>query len=362
MEINIDVSKIVAETLKNYPSCAHLQQKVEAIYKEHYEELKISVTESNRLGGLDEMIISYETPFLKDRDNFLKKDWKRLNLTQYQTLDEEKFEREVRIQYFQQVVNELKALQEFQRRSAKPIIKDNYCCRYTRQIMQDLVSRYNVSQSDVRFFENFFVQHLYTNLDLGNVYRDKTTEDLDFEKLISRIFEVASLFEKDVQEYFFTCIEEDAERENKLRFGETDWHILKKKILERRKLERNVSPAMPEAKKGQQDALPLFDDAIKDPDKLPELFKRLAEMDNAFINEHGKIIGGRRARKHREVMALAQLISRWVKDGHGQFEVYSMLCKKVGLDESGRSDKITNRSGYDDIRLILLAELKDLLK
>jgi len=269
MEINIDVSKIVAETLKNYPSCAHLQRKVEAIYKEHYEELKISVTESNRLGGLDEMIISYETPFLKDRDNFLKKDWKRLNLTQYQTLDEEKFEREVRIQYFQQVVIELKALQEFQRRSAKPIIKDNYCCRYTRQIMQDLVSRYNVSQSDVRFFENFFVQHLYTNLDLGNVYRDKTTEDLDFEKLISQIFEVASLFEKDVQEYFFTCIEEDAERENKLRFGETDWHILRRKIEERRKVTASTVP-----KAGRQPApVRTFQSLFKD---LPTMERLLA--------------------------------------------------------------------------------------
>lgn len=108
--------------------------------------------------------------------------------------------------------------------------------------------------------------------------------------------------------------------------------------------------------------LPEFEEAIKYPDKLPELFKRLAEMDNAFINEHGKIIGGRKARKHREVMALAQLISRWIRDGYGQFEAYSMLCKKVGLNESGRSDKITNRPGYDDIRLMLLAELKDLLK
>lgn len=236
MEINIDVSKIVAETLKNYPSCAHLRQKVEAIYQEHYEELKISVAESNRLGGLDKMIVSYETPFLQDRDAFLTMDWKRLNLTQNQTLDGEKFEREVRIKYFQQVVNELKALQEFQQRNVKPKLYFNYCCPDTLEIMQTLVDGYNVTQIEVKHFENFFFEHPYTNLNWDNAYRDNTTKVLDFEKLISRIFEVANLFKGDVQDYFFSCVDKDAERKNKHMIGETDYHILKKKIEERRKV------------------------------------------------------------------------------------------------------------------------------
>lgn len=244
----------------------------------------------------------------------------------------------------------------------KPIIKDGYCCPYTLEIMQNLVERYNVTQIEVRHFENFFVQHPYTNLDLGNVYRDKTTEDLDFEKLLSKIFEVANLFEGDIRDYFFACVDEDGERKNKHRIGETDWYILKKKIAERRNSTASAVPTVQKGKVVPKRDLPTFEEAVKEPEKLPGLWKKLSETDNAFVNENGKIKGGRKARKHREVMALAQLISKLVKDGYGQFEVYSMLCKKLGLDESERSDKIPNRPGYDDIRLMLLTELKDLLK
>ncbi|MFN8302598.1 MAG: hypothetical protein U0U46_08905 [Saprospiraceae bacterium] len=119
----------------------------------------------------------------------------------------------------------------------KPKIKSSYCCPHTLQIMQGLVEKFDVSQDEVRIFEEFFSMHPYTNLDMGNAYRDSNTRILDFDKLLDKIFEIASLFEGEIQEYFFACVIEDAEEKSRHRW-DTDLHILKKKIGERREREK----------------------------------------------------------------------------------------------------------------------------
>lgn len=126
----------------------------------------------------------------------------------------------------------------------KPKIKSSYCCPNTEKIMQDLIEKFDVTQDDVRIFEEFFPMHPYTNLDMGNPYRDNDTRILDFDKLLDKIFQVASLFEGEIQEYFFACVVEDAEEKSRHRW-DTDLHILKKKIGERRKMEKAAAQTPP---------------------------------------------------------------------------------------------------------------------
>jgi hypothetical protein len=128
---------------------------------------------------------------------------------------------------------------------------------------------------------------------------------------------------------------------------------------------QNVNEALPDfikAKDSAKKGLPALEDILKEPGKLPILWKRLSEMDKPFVNENGQILGGRESRKQREIMALAQTISGWCKSGYGQFDLYSILCERVGLNEGPRNERIVRRLGYDDIRLEIFAEIKDLLK
>ena len=104
-------------------------------------------------------------------------------------------------------------------------------------------------------------------------------------------------------------------------------------------------PAPPPA-----EPLPAFDDAISDKAKLPELWEALALMEDPFLTSEGYVIGGAKARKHREIMALAQVITAPLMGGRHQFEVYSMLCKRVGLNESKRAGRLSEKPGYDAIR------------
>lgn len=116
------------------------------------------------------------------------------------------------------------------------------------------------------------------------------------------------------------------------------------------------------AKKAPLNDLPTFEAAIKESKNLSELWVLLSEMENPFVTEDGYVIGGKKARKHREVMALSQIITPLMKEGYGQFEVYSMLCKRVVLDESGRPDRLPGKPGYNDIRLTILAAIGAVLK
>jgi hypothetical protein len=108
--------------------------------------------------------------------------------------------------------------------------------------------------------------------------------------------------------------------------------------------------------------LPSLENAVKEPDKLPVLWTLLSEMESPFVTESGNIIGGKKARKHREVMALAQTITPLMKEGSGQFEVYSMLCKRLVLTESSRPERLPSKPGYDNIRLRILEAIRGLLK
>jgi hypothetical protein len=127
----------------------------------------------------------------------------------------------------------------------KPVIREKYCCQNITKIMATLVDKYNITQEQVRVFEFFFNQHSYTNLDMGNTYRDKVTGDLDVDRLLAKIFQVADLFDGEVKEYFFSCFLEDAKDQNIGRIGEPDFQILKNKIEEKRRKKGhppNISP------------------------------------------------------------------------------------------------------------------------
>jgi hypothetical protein len=118
----------------------------------------------------------------------------------------------------------------------------------------------------------------------------------------------------------------------------------------------------PQKETPQPEPLPAFDDAINDKAKLPELWEALSLMEKPFLTSEGFVRGGAKARKHREVMALAQVIAAPLMGGRSQYEVYSMLCKRVGLNESGRSDKIPERPGYDDLFREITKALHDVRK
>ena len=108
--------------------------------------------------------------------------------------------------------------------------------------------------------------------------------------------------------------------------------------------------------------LPDFDEAISDKAKLPALWKALLEMKKPFLTSGGHVIGGKKARKHQQVMALAQVIASPLMGNRKQFEVYRMLCKRVGLDESSRPDKLPTKPGYDDIFREITRVTSDLRK
>jgi len=127
----------------------------------------------------------------------------------------------------------------------KPVLHENYCCDEVEDIMKTLVERFDVGQMEVKAFEDVFNQHYLTNLDFGNVYRDEKTKDLNIEALVSRLFEIASLFKGDVRAFFFDAYLKEGERHNSRRIGETDFHIAKMKI-ENRLRETNTS--RPESK------------------------------------------------------------------------------------------------------------------
>lgn len=114
--------------------------------------------------------------------------------------------------------------------NAKPIIRDEYCCPSTTRIMKTLVQEFDVTQAQVRIFENFFHLHPYTNLDLGNPFRNKETMELDFEKLLLKIFQVADLFENEIKDYFIASVLADGEQENIGGFKEIDFQTLKNSI------------------------------------------------------------------------------------------------------------------------------------
>lgn len=234
MEIDIDLSKIVTGTLSNYPSCTHLQSKFEVLLQNHFAEFKSYILDSIRIKGIHEMKADYEKIVKSHKTHFMQKDWSKFNVLGGGTVEEYKAEREVELHFFQTVLGWI--TEHFDKDgNLKPTIKPGYCCPATLKIMEELVRQYEVTQIEVRLFEDFFTLHQFTNLDLGNQYRDKTTEFLDFERLTEKIFQVGNLFEREVQDYFFACYFEDGERENMNRHGETDFYILKKKIEMRRK-------------------------------------------------------------------------------------------------------------------------------
>lgn len=276
------------------------------------------------------------------------------------------------------------------------------CCNVTVSCLEGLVP-YAPNKSEFEFFAQVFSKPHRFGLDviLPKIIKDPEKLNYFFQALEKRVQELNRI---DLKEYFFRCVEIDVNwdihkdttgeaRFGYLKFGERLEQV-KQKVMSQKNVEIPESeskfrypefatfsrvlatdyllgsqlskhesvPTITETKATSEEKLPPLEDAMKDTKILLVLWKRLSEMDKPFVDEKGKILGGRKARKHREIMALAQLIGKWFKDGYGMFEIYSMLCIVVELDESDRPDKIQIRSGYDDIRLALLSELKDLLK
>jgi hypothetical protein len=365
MEINIDISKVVTETLESYPSCTHLQKRFEGLLQEHYDKLKSKIEDSSRIGGLSAIIEEYEILLKNHRSEFLQKNWLKINVFSGGTIDEFKAEKEVVLQFLQAVVHwfeknkdnqgkktltkkeivdrfietgmklnadfdsksaedqaetllnrmsipeqkEIKRLQqvnvigsdayfrEFEERKAwlKKNISEGefwtcdiewtkneihkvekeqsllslfdkwrlqlfqsriyvftqlleklpsgtkYCCPNTLHILQSLAGRFDISSTQIRLFEDFFFQHPYTDLSDGNKYRDGKTGDLDFERLINKVFEFSNLLDGELRDYFFRCFYQDTEYKNRHMVGEADSYILIKKIEERRSSELPLS-------------------------------------------------------------------------------------------------------------------------
>jgi hypothetical protein len=103
--------------------------------------------------------------------------------------------------------------------------------------------------------------------------------------------------------------------------------------------------------------LPPFEDAVKEPGGLRDLWERLSEMERPFVNEFGGFIGVKSGRNVVKILALAQAIAGKIKPGYSQFDTYAMLCTLWDLPPSSRPEKALNQAAY----LPTLTDIKDAL-
>jgi len=103
--------------------------------------------------------------------------------------------------------------------------------------------------------------------------------------------------------------------------------------------------------------LPPFEDAVKEPGGLRDLWERLSEMERPFVNEFGGFIGLKSGRNVVKILALAQAIAGKIKPGYSQFDTYAMLCTLWDLPPSTRPEKALNQAAY----LPTLTDIKDAL-
>jgi len=102
--INIDISKLVTETLKNYPFCSHLQREFETHLQKHYNALHSNLEIANRIGTLNKERDKYEI-ILESLKRTLS------NLSEpgfnvfHRPKEEVKAETEMEIHFYQVVVN-----------------------------------------------------------------------------------------------------------------------------------------------------------------------------------------------------------------------------------------------------------------
>lgn len=139
----------------------------------------------------------------------------------------------------------------------------------------------------------------------------------------------------------------------KFEFIEQELELRKKALGEADNLTSQPAKVKVSAKK----ALPPFEDAVKEPEKLPDLWERLSEMESAFVNESGGFIGRKEGRNVVKVLALSQAISGIMKPGYSQFDTYLMLCTLWDLLPSNRPEKALNQTAY----LPMLTDIKDAL-
>lgn len=237
----------------------------------------------------------------------------------------------------------------------KAQIKQRYCCFDTDKIMEGLVRNYEVTQIEVRHFEDFFNSHPYTNLDWGNLYRDETTKDLDFEKLLTKIFDVSSLFNDEVQDYFFTCFLMDAEIQNTRRIGETDFYILKKRIEER----RNVSKSTTKKKKKEskkEDALPDLESALVAPERLPALFEWLSKKqgEKEWFDKNGYIGTDERNASILLGFANGMRMARQIKPPITERQLYHVLCRHYNVKPTPEPHKARKVNNYDEVKILVM--------
>lgn len=97
-----------------------------------------------------------------------------------------------------------------------------------------------------------------------------------------------------------------------------------------------------------QKDLPKFEDAIKEPDKLPDLWKSLSEMEKPLVTENGGYI--ERKQPHAILMALAQsLVSKErMKSRFSVNDTYLMLCLFLKIKPAPRPEKSTITARYTD--------------
>lgn len=142
----------------------------------------------------------------------------------------------------------------------------------------------------------------------------------------------------------------------KFEFFEQELELRKEKMSQSVQTEI-FQPQPAKVKISAKKALPPFEDAVKEPEKLPDLWERLSEMESAFVNESGSFIGRKEGRNVVKILALSQAISGRMKPGYSQFDTYLMLCTLWDLLPSNRPEKALNQTAY----LPMLTDIKDAL-
>jgi hypothetical protein len=309
MEIHIDVSKIVADTLKNYPSCEHLQGKFERLLQEYFEDLQSQVELGVRVGGLDEVRADYDRVLKDHKSRFMLKDWTKFNVFNGGTVDEHKAEREVELRFFQAAFDwfekNLGALME----SRKP--------------------------------ENMQDSELFALLK----YPERLATMTDLE-----LWEVACALERHPplsvgNNVFVTIGGSPAHRLGPLRLA------LKEEYARRAKPKARSAPKSKTVK-----VLPDLNEVLRYPERLPDLWGFLTRQQESgkgvsdFFDESGYIGSNERSAAPLMGVANGLRISAQIKADFTETDVYISLCRCFNVAPSGEPHKAKKTASFKDVR------------
>jgi len=304
MQVQIDISKIVAETLKIYPSCEHLQGKFEQLLQGHFNVLQSQIEAGIRVDGLSDIKADYEKVLKNHKTNFLLKDWTKFNVFDGGSVDDYKAEREVELHFFQAAFDwfekNLGALME----------------RTTPEKMQD---------------SELFALLKYPE-------RLATMTDLE-------LWEVACALERHpmirvANNAFVSIVGSVEHRLGPLRLA------LKEEYAKR---------AKPKARSAQKSktvkALPDLNEILRYPERLPALWTFLSDKGvSDFFDESGYIGSSERSAAPLMGVANGLRVSAQIKADFTETDVYISLCRRFNVAHSGEPHKTKVTANFKDVR------------